>query len=288
MSLKKIENAATMSVTEIPEQLDVKIADVGTISYMDEVMKKSFESNKRVTVKHSMSTFRFDELTGYSKFKNEIAGNKSLCNPEIHIVWKPFLPNQNRDWKLNITLLWDGDDEPLQSVVIPMHLHAHIIMYPNHSAPISKKTKLPWHIDFKTEDADISDEMVIADVWAQLKGDIGRTSTYGGAKTAKIISLVPVGEHFSGVAISKPYHIKDPLIITGYQIKMGGNQDKAKLLMLQEYGVDIHGLSMCSQLKSILASITKADLKNRGETATRDAVMLRICGQIGAGNMIKN
>ncbi|DAZ90653.1 TPA_asm: protein 3 [Asclepias syriaca virus 3] len=281
MSLHRNSSARAMDVTELPNALDIKLSDVSKLDYIDDVVKKTFESNMRVTLKNSHATFRFEGLSSWSQYLNGLKGNKSLCEPEIHMVWKPFIPNQNRDWKLNVTLIWDGDNEPLQSVVFPLHLHAHIVLYPNHSAPICKGNKLPWHIDFKVEDADIPDTLPIADIWAQLKGNISKTSTYGGHEPAKIISLVPLGEHFSGIAISKPYQMRDPLRISGFQIRVGAARDRAKLLMLQEYGVDIQGLALCDQLKKTLQSISNEELKKQNDTEVREQVLKKIYRQVG-------
>jgi hypothetical protein len=162
-----------------------------------------------------------------------------------------------------------------------------MVFYPNHSAPLEKSGKLPWEIDFVIEDAEIKEGTLIADIWVELRCELGKTASYTARRDAKIISLVPSDQEFNGLSLSRGYKKDAPLIMSGYQMAADSHGDKKRLLFLNQLGVDIKGLSMNGYLKSVLKSITTQDLQKMDDVEAHKDVLERIRKCVNNGGQIE-
>nr|DAZ90669.1 TPA_asm: protein 3 [Brassica virus 2_Jun] len=222
------------------------------------------------------SCFEMEKLNMLHVMKARYNNLKSLNNPEIHIIWKPYIPNYQRDWKLSVGLEWTPGNSDLQCAVLPLHMHAHMIFYPNHAAPISSKEPLPWKLNFSVENAEIKEGTTIADMWIELHGYVGETAAYGGHNDAKIISLVPIDEPFLGVTFSRPYIYDTPWKISGFTLLPKHKTEGAKLILLQQLGIDLQGLRMGKCMKKVLGVINNSDLKGSHDEDSRNHLINRI------------
>ncbi|DAZ90795.1 TPA_asm: protein 3 [Ranunculus virus 1] len=194
----------------------------------------------------------------------------SLSHPEIHILWKSHLPVDNyRSNFVTVKFYFDGTDDMDEGLIsqckFSSPMHAHMIFYPKHSISLGLHKKLPWKFSFEISNTSIREDYNAADIYIKLVGYNTPVSLFTNKGGVTLISLVPLSEKFSGITLTRPR--------VGSIWKTGqfshGIRDKhvsEKILMLQNFGIDIEGMSMLGLLHKLLKETKKINLQNNVES----------------------
>nr|DAZ90739.1 TPA_asm: protein 3 [Linum virus 1] len=206
------------------------------------------------------NTLDLGRISMMDKISNLRWSSGSINETEIHIIFLPHLPVEGYlDDDVEIRLCFNGtDNEELKVMSIakfPISLHTHIIFFPGHSFSLKRNGTFPWSLDFSTH-ADIKRNYIAADVLVTLKAYNSPFSLYSRKRGANIISLVPIEEAPTGIALSRPR--KGQKWKTS-KLKFGMNRKKEQELLELMYssGADIEALQTMGKLPDAIEKVKK-------------------------------
>ncbi|DAZ90720.1 TPA_asm: protein 3 [Frullania virus 1] len=213
-----------------------------------------------------------------------LKGNTTLCDPEIHVVWRSFVPprlcQDPVTISLNFTQREDQEDCLMHSHSHPMHLFFHHIFYPEHSIRLGPKEVIPWSLCFEVDSPNFSQDYKLAEVRVKLVGYEDKVAKYGEGRESQLISLVPSDESVQGVRMSKPRLVTNDWEIGGFRVGTSNKKDMKKVLFLQSLGVDVEGFRIAKKLKSVLKLISDNDIKAVNDPVAQKAIVKRVSNSL--------
>ncbi|CAI5383842.1 hypothetical protein 3 [Monoclea gottschei varicosa-like virus] len=188
-------------------------------------------------------------------------GRTMLNNPEIHVIWKGLVPPRNCSETIVVTCSFTPRLEEESSLMYrhehPMYLYMHHIFYPEHSVRLGPGETLPWSIGFNLEESEFAPDYKLAQVKVFLRGYESIDPCFGESQGSKLISLVPIDEHVSGLRLSRPRSGQRQGWETGgFTLGLNTKSTSTKLLYLQKLGIDVEGLRLSKKLNTVLKSIS--------------------------------
>ncbi|DAZ90857.1 TPA_asm: protein 3 [Treubia virus 1] len=202
-----------------------------------------------------------------------LKGMSTLCDPEIHVIWRSFCPRDICKSIVSIgcefNQLREEDEGLISSASFPAYLFMHCIFYPRHAIKVGVHDPLPWNITFSLPDATFQDNYTIADVRVVLKGFGSDVPTYAEDRQSELISLVPVDESAAGVIFNRPRVFENDWNMSGYKVSVNTKQDVQKLMYLQSIGVDLEGLKLSKKVKPAIRLIKSKHIQNPGDDSLK-------------------
>ncbi|DAZ90710.1 TPA_asm: protein 3 [Didymochlaena virus 1] len=240
----------------------------------------------RFNAMNNAGVFDLGKMGIMTSIRAALKGMSSLCDPEIHVIWRSYCPRDICTSVVCISLEFNqvagGESEVVATTTYPAHLFMHSVFYPKHAIRVGHGEPFPWNVSFVLPDANFADNYAIADVTVYLRGYGADVPTYANTKDSELISLVPLEEPVNGIVFNRPRENVGGWKMSGYKMAVNTKQDVQKILYLQSLGVDIEGLQISKKLKGALKLI------NNNHLSQTDNSQLRLDAAKSVRALLKN
>ncbi|DAF42371.1 TPA_asm: protein 3 [Pinus flexilis virus 1] len=241
--------------------------------------KREWTHSWKVHVDKTTKEIDLNNLPLIKKFISALKGSKEFQDAEIHALWVSHIPQNVTQEQISVQLEFtkalDMAKRTMAACRFPGYLYTHMIFYPGHSIELHG-SPIPWAIKLDTSRIPVAADYRIGDLYLMLCGNETSISHMEEERPAVMISMAPLTQRISGVALTAPRRPSSKMIQTYARRGVNSASRATKIIKLMEAGIDVEGLGLLGKLDIALEMIPEDILNTHGDPKSSKVIAEKV------------